>query len=69
MLLGGAGGGSNSDYQVVGALTYKWTPKWLLGAGWRYLDINYRPRPGGQEPFIYDIATTGLILRAIYHFK
>ena len=68
MILGNAGGGgSNSDYQVVGALTYKWKPKWTLGAGWRYLDVDYRP--GGQAGFIYDVATTGLILGVEYHFK
>lgn len=32
MILGNAGGGgADSDYQVVGALTYKWKPKWTLG--------------------------------------
>ena len=30
------------DYQVAGLLGYRIGKKYVLGAGWRYLDINYR---------------------------
>ena len=40
--VGGWGAGSQLDYQIAGILGYKWTPKWTLQAGWRYLDVDYR---------------------------
>lgn len=65
-LLGDAGGGgANSDYQVAGLLGYKLGQKWVLQGGYRYLDVDYR----GGHAFIYDMATTGLLLGATYNFK
>jgi opacity protein-like surface antigen len=40
--VGGWGTGSQLDYQVVGILGYRIKPKWMLQAGYRYLDVNYR---------------------------
>lgn len=51
------GGGASLDYQVIGLLTYKFTPKLGLGLGWRYLDVNY----SGNHQFIYDTVTTGAL--------
>ncbi len=56
-ILGDAGGGANSDYQIAGFLGYK-LKKVTLQAGWRYLPTNYRPRGG----FVYDMTTSGLLL-------
>jgi len=55
-ILGDAGGGANSDYQIAGFLGYK-LKKVTLQAGWRYLPTNYRPRGG----FVYDMTTSGLL--------
>jgi hypothetical protein len=65
-VLGDAGaGGANLDYQVLGALGYKLKPRIILQAGWRYLDVNYRPR----STFVYDTVTSGLILGATLNLK
>ena len=36
------GGGANVDYQVAGLVNYQIKPKWGIGLGYRYLDVNYR---------------------------
>ena len=36
------GGGANVDYQVAGIANYQIKPKWGIGFGYRYLDVNYR---------------------------
>jgi hypothetical protein len=65
-VLGDAGaGGANLDYQVLGALGYKFKPRIILQTGWRYLDVNYRP----QSTFVYDTITSGLILGATFNLK
>src|SRR5262249_32493776 len=38
---GGWGAGSQTDYQIVGAFSYKIRPEWALAVGWRYLFIDY----------------------------
>ncbi|HKV60767.1 MAG TPA: hypothetical protein VJO16_02555 [Candidatus Acidoferrum sp.] len=59
-VLGDAGGGgANSDYQVAGLLGWKFK-KFDLQGGWRYMSVNYRPN--GSVRFVYDMATSGLIL-------
>jgi opacity protein-like surface antigen len=52
------GGGANLDYQAGGLLGFKIKPNMTLQAGWRYLDVNYRP----NRRFLYDVAQTGLLL-------
>ena len=65
-VLGDAGGGGASiDYQVAGLLGYRVKPNVILQAGWRYLDVNYRP----SSSFVYDAAQSGLILGATFNLK
>jgi hypothetical protein len=53
------GGGAKLDYQVVGAIGYKFK-KFILQTGWRYMHVNYRPV--GGKGFILDVNETGLAL-------
>jgi hypothetical protein len=65
-VLGDAGAGqANVDYQVAGLLSYKIKPTILLHAGWRYLDVNYRP----VSSLVYDVAQSGLLLGATFNLK
>jgi hypothetical protein len=36
------GGGANVDYQIASFVNYQVKPKWGVGVGYRYLDVNYR---------------------------
>jgi hypothetical protein len=65
-VLGDAGGGgANLDYQVAGLLGYKVKPTVILQAGWRYLDVNYRP----SSSFVYDAAQSGLLLGVTFNIR
>ncbi len=65
-VLGDAGGGgANLDYQVVGALGYKVKRNIILQAGWRYLDVDYRP----SSSFVYDSAQSGFLLGVTFNLK
>jgi hypothetical protein len=65
-MFGDAGaGGANLDYQVGGALGYKLKPSIILLAGWRYLDVDYEPK----STFVYDTATSGLVIGATFNLK
>jgi len=65
-ILGDAGGGgADTDYQVAALLGYKIGKKYILQAGWRYLDVNYR----GSQTFVYDAATSGALLGLTINFK
>ena len=65
-VLGDAGaGGANVDYQVAGLLGYHLKPNMILQAGWRYLDVNYRPK----STFVYDVATSGLLVGLTINLK
>jgi hypothetical protein len=65
-ILGDAGAGqANVDYQVGGFVGYKVKPTVMLGAGWRYMDINYRP----SSDFVYDAAQSGLLLGVTINLK
>jgi hypothetical protein len=59
------GGGANSDYQVAGLLGYKIGKKFVLQAGYRYLDVNYR----SGSSFSYNAATSGLLLGVTISLK
>ncbi|MBV9500571.1 MAG: hypothetical protein JO138_14460 [Acidobacteriaceae bacterium] len=61
---GGWGAGSQLDYQIVGALGLKLTPKWMLDAGYRYLYVNYVP-----GSFVYQSAMSGALLGVTYSLK
>jgi len=58
------GGGASLDYQVIGLLTYKFSPKLGLGLGWRYLYVDYT----GKHQFIYNTATSGPLAGLFYAF-
>jgi hypothetical protein len=65
-ILGDAGAGqANVDYQVAALLGYKIKPTVLLAAGWRYLDVNYRP----SSSFVYSAAQSGLLLGVTFNLK
>jgi hypothetical protein len=65
-ILGDAGAGqANVDYQVAGYLGYRIKPTLMLGVGWRYLDINYRP----ASNFVYDAAQQGILLGVTINLK
>jgi hypothetical protein len=65
-ILGDAGAGqANVDYQVAGYLGYRIKPTVMLGVGWRYLDVNYRP----ASNFVYDAAQQGLLLGVTFNLK
>jgi hypothetical protein len=65
MILGDAGaGGANLDYQVAGFANYQIKPKWGLGIGYRYLDVNYR----NTNQNILDIHTSGIFLTLLYKY-
>ena len=65
-VLGDVGaGGADLDYQIAGALGYKLKPNMVMLAGWRYLDVNYRPK----STFVYDTATSGLIIGMTFELK
>jgi hypothetical protein len=65
-ILGDAGAGqANVDYQVAGYLDYRIKPTVLLGVGWRYLDVDYRP----SSDFVYDAAQQGLLLGVTFNLK
>jgi hypothetical protein len=67
-ILGDAGGGSaRLDYQVAGLLGYRLSRKVVLLAGYRYLNVDYRPT--GKPGFIYDVAMPGLVLGATFNVK
>jgi hypothetical protein len=68
IILGDAGGGSaRLDYQVAGLLGYKLCKRWTMLAGYRYLNVNYRPQ--GQASFIYNATLSGVIFGANFELK
>jgi hypothetical protein len=65
MVLGDAGaGGANVDYQVASFVNYQIKPKWGIGVGYRYLDVNYR----NSNNVIFDTAQSGIALTLLYKF-
>lgn len=66
-ILGDAGGwgvGSQLDYQIVGTLGFKLSPKWTLDAGYRYLYVNYTP-----SSFLYQSAMSGALVGVTYSVR
>jgi opacity protein-like surface antigen len=65
MMLGDAGGGgANVDYQVAGMLNYQIKPKWGIGLGYRYVDINYR----NSNQIVLDATQSGIALTLLYKY-
>ena len=61
---GGWGAGSQLDYQIVGALSFRLGEKWALDAGYRYLYLN---NLAGTNKF--QIALSGAVLGVTYTLK
>ena len=65
--VGGWGTGSQLEYQVVGALGYKLTPKLILQAGYRYLYFDYLK--GGRAGTVVNTALSGIVLGVTMNLK
>jgi hypothetical protein len=66
--IGGDAGGwgpSQLDYEIVGSLGYNLSSKFTLGAGYRYLYVDYRPATDA----IYKQAMSGALIGVNYHVK
>jgi len=63
--VGGLNAMAKQDYQFAAFLGYKIHRKWTLGAGYRYLFIDYRLGPLPT----YNMVTSGAIVGATYHFR
>jgi opacity protein-like surface antigen len=59
--VGGWGAGSQLDYQIVGALSYKFKPKWAMDVAWRYLFLEY-----DKNQFTSQLAESGIVLGVTY---
>lgn len=67
-LLGDVGGWNASaklDYQFTALMGYKLSPKWTLGAGYRYLFVDYRP----TNLSVFNVITSGALLGVTYKFR
>jgi hypothetical protein len=61
---GGWGTGSQLDYQMVGALSYRLKSKWSLDTGWRYLYSDY------SNSLLHSrVAQSGIFLGVTHSFK
>jgi len=58
------GGGANVDYQVAGFANLQIKPKWGIGIGYRYLDINYR----NSNSAVLDVHESGIVLTLLYKY-
>ena len=58
------GGGANVDYQVAGIANYQIKPKWGVGLGYRYLDVNYR----NSNQNVLDTHQSGIALTLLYKY-
>jgi hypothetical protein len=69
VVVGGDVGGLNAmakqDYQFAGFLEYKLRPKWTIGAGYRYLFVDYRLGPLPT----YNMVISGALIGITYHFR
>jgi len=62
--VGGWGSGSQLEYQFAPLLEYKLSSRWTLGAGYRYLFVDYR-----TAQFLWNTVTSGVIFGATYKWK
>jgi hypothetical protein len=58
------GGGANLDYQVASFVNLQIKPKWGIGIGYRYLDINYR----NTNQNVLDFHESGILLTLLYKY-
>jgi hypothetical protein len=66
--VGGWGTGSQLEYQVVGLLGYRLTPKMILQAGYRYMYFDYQKINGNVNPYINN-AMSGVLLGVTLNLK
>jgi hypothetical protein len=62
--VGGWGAGSQLDYNMVGALSYKIARRWALGAAWRYLYVDYK-----SANLTTVTAQSGIVFGVTYHIS
>jgi hypothetical protein len=62
--VGGWNATAKLDYQFVAVLGYKICPKVILGAGYRYLFVDYRP----SNRSVYNTVTSGAVLGTTFIF-
>ena len=63
--VGGWGATAKLDYQFAALLGYKLSSRWTLGAGYRYLFVNYHP----TSLSVYNMITSGALIGATYRIK
>ena len=63
--VGGLNAMAKQDYQFAALVGYKISPKWTIGAGYRYLFVDYRP--GAFTTF--NMVTSGALVGVTYHVK
>lgn len=65
--VGGWGTGSQLEYQVVGLLGYKLTPKMTLQGGYRYMYFDYQKNTGAAD--VIKTAFSGVLLGVTLNLK
>jgi len=63
--VGGLNAIAKQDYQFAALLTYRIRSKWTLGAGYRYLFVDYRPDALTR----FNMVTSGALLGLSYRLK
>jgi hypothetical protein len=65
-IFGDAGGATAKlDYQVGGELGFRIAQKWSVGAGYRYLYVDY----GSRSNFLFNVAQSGVVIGATWSPK
>lgn len=62
-LVGGFGAGSDSMWDVMGVIGYRFSDTFSVAAGYRILGVDYR-----DDGFAYDIEQSGPMLGAVIEF-
>jgi hypothetical protein len=60
-----AGFGSDLTWQLRGELWWRLAERWSLGAGYRYMDVDY-DEGSGQERKLYQVELGGPFLAVVY---
>jgi opacity protein-like surface antigen len=63
--VGGWNATAKLDYQFAAILAYKFHRKWSVGAGYRYLFVDYRP----TDLSVYNMVTSGAVIGVTYRIK
>jgi hypothetical protein len=63
--VGGLNAMAKEDYQFAAVLGYKFARKWTVGAGYRYLFVDYRLGPLPT----YNMITSGALIGVTYHVR